>query len=81
MACGCTIVSSDKPFNYDVLNENNSILVDPDNIEQISSALLNLYNDKNLRNSLGENAMKESRRLGITERGKDILIFINSKIK
>ena len=37
MACGLPIISSDRAFNYDILDEKNSILIDPLSINDIST--------------------------------------------
>ena len=37
LACGLPIISSDLPFNHDILNKDNSILIDPNNIEELSN--------------------------------------------
>lgn len=79
MACGCAIVSSDRPFNHDVLNDSNSILVDPDNVDEISEAIKKLYEDGNLRTTLADKALTDSQSLGIQQRAKNILKFIESK--
>ena len=39
MACGCPIISSDRKFNYDILDYSNSIMIDPDNIKELSKAI------------------------------------------
>ncbi len=40
MGCGLPIVSSDRAFNYDILNEENSILVDPESVDEIDNAII-----------------------------------------
>lgn len=80
MACGLPVISSDLPFNYDVLNPTNSILIDPENIEQIASAIKKLKEDINLRKKLKEGAIKMAKTLTIQNRAKIIANFIESKI-
>ena len=44
--------SSNRPFNDDILDDKNSIRVDPDNVEAISDAIRILRDDKALRQSM-----------------------------
>ena len=80
MACGLPVVSSDMEFNWDILNENNSILVDPYNIDEIATAIQRLYIDLNLRLKLSEGALATAAELTISQRASRILSFINNKI-
>ena len=76
MACGLPIISSDLPFNDDILDESNSIRVDPTSTEAIYHAIETLYLDKNLRARLSEGAAETAKRLTIGERAGNILKFI-----
>lgn len=80
MACGLPIVSSDMEFNWDVLNENNSILVDPYDINEIASAIMRLYKDVALRKKLQEGALTSAASLTIDQRASKILSFISKHI-
>ena len=80
MACGLPIISSDLPFNYDILNEDNSILIDPYDIEAITSAIKRLKDDESLRKSLSINALETAKGLTISQRTKFIMDFIESKM-
>jgi glycosyltransferase involved in cell wall biosynthesis len=79
MACGLPIVSSNLPFNWDVLDETNSIMVNPNSIEEIASAIRTLRDDVNKRKLLAEDALKKAESLTITQRAKEILRFIEEK--
>ena len=81
MACGLPIVSSNLPFNDDILDNNNAIRVDPNNIVEISNAIIKLKKDHELRNRLSEGAIKTSEELKIDERAKKILSFMGSCTK
>lgn len=81
MACGLPIVSSNREFNWDVLNESNSILFDPMNVDEIAEAIKKLYEDNNLREILSEGALATARNLTISSRADNILKFIKSKIQ
>ena len=81
LACGLPVVSSDRKFNYDVLNETNSILVDPNDVEAISLAIKKLKDDKELRDRLSQGAIKMAEGLTIHERARKIREFIKRQIK
>lgn len=72
MACGLPIISSDKSFNQDILNENNAILIDPMNVKQLSEAIILLKNNKKLRKELSEGALATSHSLTIEKRAEKI---------
>lgn len=80
MACGLPIISSDLPFNYDVLNSDNSILVNPLDINAISHSIQKLYEHPELRARFSEVSLEKSRSLSIEQRSKDILRFIHSRL-
>lgn len=81
MACGLPIISSNRPFNWDVLNNDNSILIDPDNIEEIAQAIEILYRDDELRGRLGKNAFSTAQDLSIKRRAERIIDFIRTRIQ
>lgn len=76
MACGLPIISSDLPFNDDALDENNSIRVNPNSVEEISNAIISLKNDLKKRTKMGIAACKTAQRFGIFERASRIKNFI-----
>lgn len=80
MACGLPIISSDLPFNYDVLDESNSIMVDPNDIYAIGNAISKLKSDSVLRKNLSEGALRTSEKLTIDARASAIMNFVESKI-
>ena len=79
LACGLPIVSSNLPFNYDVLNGDNSILIDPNNINEIAQAICTLKEDEELRRKLSEGALRTASQLTIERRAKRILDFMSMK--
>lgn len=79
MACGLPIISSKRDFNYDILDDTNSIMVDPMNVQEISNAILQLYNDEELRVRLSKGALKKVSNLTLASRADKILDFINTK--
>ena len=80
MACGLPIISSDRPFNADILNSENSILVDPMNVEEIAASIKKIKDDEILKKKLSDGAFLSAQKLSIKKRAEDILNFININI-
>ena len=80
MACGLPIISSNLLFNQDILDENNSILINPLDIKEITSAIRRLKNDKEYLIKLSEGALKRSKELTIQKRTLKILSFIVNQL-
>jgi len=78
MACGLPIISSKRSFNMDVLDSSCSILIDPDNINEISEAITKLKNDSTYREMLAKGALKKSASLTIEKRAVDILEWMKT---
>lgn len=78
MACGKAIVSSDLPFNHDVLNGENAILVAPNSVEQIRNAVVQLYEAEQLRQRMEQQALADAQELTLPQRAKTILDFIKT---
>lgn len=76
IACGLPIISSDRPFNHDILDNDNAILVDPMNIAEIRNAVLLLKNDLGLVERMRKASLDNARRLSLTERASGILKWI-----
>ena len=81
LACGLPVISSNESFNDDILDDNSSIRIDTKNIKEIENAIIKLYNDKNLRDKLSDNALKKSKNFDIDERAKNIIEFMGEKMK
>lgn len=71
---------SDMEFNWDVLNENNSLLFDPMDIDQIAAAINSLYENKQLREKLSKGAIQTASKLTIDARVERILKYIKSRL-
>lgn len=80
LACGLPVISSNLPFNWDVLNDKNSIMVNPEDIDAISNAILTLKDNEDLRKSMSEYALGTAKRLTISNRAKRIIGFIQNRI-
>ncbi len=80
LACGLPIVSSDLPFNYDVLNESNSIMIDPNNVDEIADAIKDLKENKEKRQQLSQGALRMAEELTISHRAQRILDFMEAHV-
>lgn len=80
MACESAIISSNLQFNLDVLNNNNSILIDPNNVEEIRDAIMMLKDNLEMRERLAKQALIDSKKLSLDNRANNILSFIENEI-
>ena len=80
MASGLPVISSNLPFNWDVLDSSNSIMVDPNNVNEIAQAIRKLKEDNVLREKLSLGALKKAESLTIDNRAERILKFMDSKV-
>ena len=80
MACGLPIISSNLSFNWDVLDETNSIMIDPNNIDEIANAIKILKENKTQRDILAAGSLKKSERLILENRASGIVNFIKNNI-
>lgn len=76
MACGLPVISADREFNWDVLNINNSIMVNPENVEDIANAIAELRDNAIRRKQMSDEAVKTSSKLTLEERSRKIIEFI-----
>lgn len=77
MSCGVPVISSNLSFNDDILDDNNSIRIDPMSINEIRDAIISLK-DYDTRKIMGEKAWQTARGLSIEARAEKILSFINA---
>lgn len=80
MSCGLPVISSNLQFNWDVLDETNSIMIDPNNIEEIANAIRKLRDDIVIREKLADGALQKAQSLTIEKRAKAIIEFMQSKM-
>ncbi len=80
MGCGLPIVSSDRSFNDDILDETNSIKIDPDSVDAIEQAIVQLEQNKELRSHLSSGALKTGQSLSITNRAAKIVDFMEKNL-
>lgn len=80
MACGLPIVSSNLPFNDDILDDKNSIRINPMSVDEIRDAIARLK-DSDIREKMGNNAWQTAQGLSIEARAEKILMFIDEQMK
>lgn len=78
MACGLPVISSEGSFNDDILNEINSIRIDPMDVEALHAAMKRLTEDAALRERLAEGAAEMTQQLDIAQRAANILHFMEN---
>ena len=76
MACGLPIISSDREFNRDVLNADNSIMIDPENVDEIANAIAELRDNPDKRKEMSKAALNTAANLTIRIRAEKIAEFI-----
>ena len=80
LACGLPVISSNLAFNDEALSRDNSIRVDPLDVDSIRKAMKTLYYDAKMRVKLSEGALDTSTKFDITKRAINILDFMNHQI-
>ena len=80
MSCGLPIVSSNLPFNWDVLDEKNAIMIDPNCLSEIADAMRLLRDNNDIRKQMAESSLAKAQSLTIDQRAKGIIEFIKSRI-
>ena len=76
LSCGLPVISSDLPFNDDILDRHNSIRIDVESVDEIRRSILKLYREPGLRKELAEGARRSAENLNIKTRAKRILEFM-----
>lgn len=79
LAVGLPVISSDGAFNDDILDENNSIRINPDDVDAIASAIKKLKEDNILRNKMAEYTHSRHKEYSIEGRAEKIIDFINKQ--
>lgn len=76
MACGLPVISSNLPFNDDILNDKCAIRIDTNDIDAIAEAIQTLKDNSNLRMRMRRAALEKAESLEIGQRAKRILDWI-----
>lgn len=79
LACGLPVISADLPFNHDILNHSNSILINPLDVQEIGRSISYLYKNPEKRKKMSEIAFKSSLELSLNARVDKITEFIRIK--
>src|SRR5690625_3518694 len=80
MACGLPIVSSKLPFNDNILDKNNSLLIIPKDIHEIKKSIKTLKKNEKLRKELNKGSLEKAKALTLDRRTKKILKFMSMSI-
>lgn len=81
MACGLPIVSSDMPFNYDIIDSTNALLVNPESIDEIAMAIRRVKENPTLQSSMSKSSLEKARKLTLSARAEKIISFMNERSK
>lgn len=76
MACGLPIISSDLPFNDDILTKENSLRINPNDKDEIKTAICEIRDNIVLRQTMKDESLKLSQSLSLENRANRILKFI-----
>ena len=79
MACGLPVISSNLSFNWDILDNTNSILIDPNDVDAIANAIKLLKDNIQMRDSLSKGASETASILTLHNRAINIVNFINQR--
>lgn len=76
LACGLPVVSSNLPFNDDILNDQCAIRINTNNIDAIAEAIARLKDNADLRAQMSIAALEKAETLEIGQRTRRILEWI-----
>ena len=80
MSCGLPIISSDLPFNYDILDNSNAILIDPNDIDQIAESIKKIKDHPELAKKMSESSLAKASELKLNNRAKKIIDFMSENL-
>ena len=76
MACGLPVISSNREFNDDILDDECSIRINPESVDEIAEAIKTLHHKPELCEKMGGAALEKASSLTIEKRAKVILDFM-----
>lgn len=76
MSCGLPVISSNLPFNEDILDESNAVLIDPADVPAIRSAVMRLRDQPALRRSMRAASLVKAQSLTIDARARNIVQWV-----
>jgi glycosyltransferase involved in cell wall biosynthesis len=77
MASGAPIIASDLPSIREILNENNAVLVEPDNAEKLAEGIKKVLLNKDLADKISKQALEDVQGYTWQKRAEKILEFIS----
>lgn len=80
MACGLPIISSDLSFNDDILDESNSLRIDPKDVDAVADAIKSLRDNTELRNRLAAGSLEKAKGLTLEKRAENIIKFMDEMV-
>ena len=80
MSAGLPIISSDLPFNHEIINTTNGILIDPLDVGQIADAILRLKNDKQLTSNLSRGARQLAELMDVKNRIRNVEKMLHATV-
>lgn len=80
LSMGLPVISSKGAFNDDILDESNSIRVDPNNIQEIANAIIKLRDNKELRYGMSLVSLSRNDDYSVMGRAERIIGFISSHV-
>ncbi|HEY0220756.1 MAG TPA: glycosyltransferase family 4 protein [Candidatus Paceibacterota bacterium] len=80
MASGKPIVATSIPSILEILNKENSLLVEPDSPEDLARGITLVLNDDDLGKKLGNNSLLDSKKYTWLERARKITNFFNEYV-
>ncbi len=78
MASRRPVVASNLPSITEILNENNAVLVEPDNVKSMTNAIKKLFEDKSFSNKIADKAFKDVKKYTWHKRAQDIVNFLSA---
>lgn len=76
IACGSPIISSNRSFNFEICKKENSILIDPDDINAITESIIYLKNNMKKRMEMSKASLNISRDLSLDSKARKIIEYI-----
>lgn len=80
LAMGLPVISANRSFNDDILDEKNSIRINPDDVDALAEAIRILKDNKKLRQSMADYSLSRHQEYTIFGRAKRILNFIYKQV-
>lgn len=76
LSCGVPVISSDLPFNDDILDKKTSLRIDVTDEDEIMKTIMLMKNDKEILSKLRQGALECANRFDIGTRADNILRFM-----